>query len=104
MNYTFNCVLTTCVCAWVRARARARVCVCVCVCKNYLTLFIPCCKFRSLYLSTATATARAAEPFFFLNACGIFVVFGIVNVHTNVDACEYTRGLYGHRKGVCTDS
>ena len=27
---------------------------------------------------------------------------GIFNVHTDVDACESTRGLYRHRKRVCT--
>ena len=31
-------------------------------------------------------------------------VFGIFNVHTDVDACDCTRGLYGHRKKVCTGS
>ena len=29
-------------------------------------------------------------------------VLGILNVYTAVDACDCTRGLYGHRKGVCT--
>ena len=31
-------------------------------------------------------------------------VFAIFNVHTDVDACDFTRGLYGHRKRVCTGS
>ena len=30
--------------------------------------------------------------------------FGIFLVRTSVDACNYTRGLYGHRKRVCTGS
>ena len=30
--------------------------------------------------------------------------FGIFNVSTDVDACDCTRGLYGHRKRVCTGS
>ena len=32
------------------------------------------------------------------------LAFGIVNVHTDVDACDCTRGLYGHRKRDCTES
>ena len=31
-------------------------------------------------------------------------VFGIFNVHTDVDACDCTPGLYGHRKRDCTGS
>ena len=33
-------------------------------------------------------------------------VFGIFNMHADVDACNCTRGLYGHRKTkrVCTES
>ena len=31
-------------------------------------------------------------------------VFGIFNVRTDVDACDCTRGLYGHRKRVRTES
>ena len=31
-------------------------------------------------------------------------VFGIFNVRTAIDACDCTRGLYGHRKRVCTGS
>ena len=36
-------------------------------------------------------------------------MFGIkllhfLNIHTDVDACDCTRGLYGHRKRVCTGS
>ena len=29
-------------------------------------------------------------------------VLGIFNVRTDVDACDCTRGLYGHCKTVCT--
>ena len=29
---------------------------------------------------------------------------GIFNARTDVDACDCTRGLYGHRKRVCTES
>ena len=31
-------------------------------------------------------------------------VLGIFKVHTDVDACDCTRGLYGHHKRVCTGS
>ena len=31
-------------------------------------------------------------------------MFGIFNVRTDVNACDCTRGLYGHRKRVCTES
>ena len=49
----------------------------------------------------------------FLSVCAVFPcvrtvvwlpVFGIFNVHTDVDACDCTRGLYGHRERVCTES
>ena len=31
-------------------------------------------------------------------------VLGIFNVHTDVNACDCTRGLYGHRIRICTES
>ena len=31
-------------------------------------------------------------------------ILGIFKVHTDDDACDCTRGLYGHRKRVCTGS
>ena len=31
-------------------------------------------------------------------------VLGIFNVRTDVDACDCTRELYGHRKKVCADN
>ena len=31
-------------------------------------------------------------------------ILGIFNVRTDVSACDYTRGLCGHRKRVCTES
>ena len=49
----------------------------------------------------------------FLSVCAVLscvqtmvwlLVFGFFNVHTDVDACDCTRGLYGHRKRVCTGS
>ena len=47
-----------------------------------------------------------------MNECSIFVwpnngtaaVFGIFNVHADVDACDCTRWMYGHHKRVCTES
>ena len=30
--------------------------------------------------------------------------YKIFNVCKNVNACKYTRGVYGHRKGVCNES
>ena len=30
--------------------------------------------------------------------------YEIFNVHTDVNACDCTRGMYGHRKRVCTES
>jgi len=37
---------------------------------------------------------------------GTAPVFGSFNVHTatDVDACDFSRGLYGHRKRICTES
>ena len=31
-------------------------------------------------------------------------MFGIFNVRADADACDCTRGLYGHRERVCTES
>ena len=31
-------------------------------------------------------------------------MFGIINVHTDVNACDCTRGLYGRQKWVCSES
>ena len=32
------------------------------------------------------------------------LVFGILKMHPDVDACDWTRGLYRHHKRVCTGS
>ena len=51
------------------------------------------------------------QRYSFLPMCAVFFcvqtmlwlpVFAIFNVHTDVDACDFTRGLYGHCKRVCT--
>ena len=48
-----------------------------------------------------------------LSVCAVFPcvytmlwlpVFGTSNGHTHVDACDCTRGLYGHRQRVCIES
>ena len=31
-------------------------------------------------------------------------VFGTFNLHTDVDLCDCTQGLYGQHEGVCTES
>ena len=31
-------------------------------------------------------------------------VFGMFNVRSYADACSCTRGLYGHRKSICTEA
>ena len=59
-----------------------------------------------------TAAARAALPFF-ISVCSVLTypyngtrlpVFGIFNMRTDVDACDCTRGEYGHRKRICIKS
>ena len=68
-------------------------------------------KLVSPYLGKAQQPREQRYPF--LPACVVFScvrtmvwlpVFGIFNVHTDVDACDCTRELYGHRKRVCTGS
>ena len=71
--------------------------------------FVPCGKFRSPYLGKAQQPQEQRHPF--LPVCVVFSyvqtmtwlpVFGIFNVRTAVDACDCTRGPYGHRQRVCT--
>ena len=49
----------------------------------------------------------------FLPVCAVFTcvrtmawlpVFGLFNVRTDVDTCDCTRGLYGHRERVCSEN
>ena len=82
---------------------------------HFIFIFIdhsiyPLLKFGSSYLGKATAAARAALPIP-NSACGIFVcpnkgmaanAWDLKRAHVN--ACDCTRGLYGHRKRVCTES
>ena len=60
----------------------------------------------------STAAAGAALPipisvwvtFFCVQTMVWLTVFGIFNVHTDIDACDCTRRLYGHCKRVCAGS
>ena len=84
---------------------------------RFMFFFVPCGKFGSSYLGKTQQPQKQSHPF--LSVCAVFScfkkkekekrmvwlpVFGIFNVSTNVDACDCTRGLYGHRKRVCTES
>ena len=73
--------------------------------------FVPCGKFGSPYLDKAQQPQEQRYPF--LSVCAVFSfvqtvvwlqMFRNFNMHTDVDACDCTRGLYGHRKRVCTGS
>ena len=77
----------------------------------FLVLHFPLREVGSLCLGKAQQPQEQRYPF--LSACVVFscvptVVWlpkcGIVNVRTDVDACDDTRGLYGHRQRVCTGS
>ena len=62
-------------------------------------------------MGKAIAAARAVLPIP-NNACGIFMCQNKdmsandwdFNVHTDINACNCTQGLYGHWKRVCTES
>ena len=73
--------------------------------------FLLCGKFGSPYMGKAQQLQEQRYPF--LSVCAVFPcvqtmiwlpVFGFFNVRTDGDACDCTRGLYGHRKRVCTES
>ena len=61
-------------------------------------LIVPCGKFGSPYLGKAQQPEEQRYPFL-SGVCSIFVC-----PSTYVDAFDYTRGLYGHCKRVCTGS
>jgi len=72
---------------------------------------VPCWKFGSPYPGNAQQLLE--QRYAFLSVCAVFScvrtmvwlpVFGIFNVCTDVDACDCTRGLCGHRERVCTES
>ena len=59
--------------------------------------------------STAATRAVLPIPVSVCSNClclnsGMAARVWIFNVRTDVDACDCTRGLYGHRKRVCTGS
>ena len=64
----------------------------------------PCENIGWPYLGKATAAARAALPIP-IGVCSVFVcpdsvwlaLLGILNLPTDVEACDCTRGLYGKR-------
>ena len=67
--------------------------------------------FRSSYLGKAQQPQAQRYPF--LSMCVIFSclqtvvwlsVFGICKVRTELDVCDCTPEMYGHRKRVCTES
>ena len=70
-----------------------------------MLLFCPLREIRVALLVEGTAAARAALPIP-TGVCSISVCPTMVwpPVRTDGDACDCTRGLYGHRKRVCTES
>ena len=78
----------------------------------FLKYFIvPCGKFGLSYPGMAQQPQKQRYPL--LSVCAVFPcvqtmvwlpAFGIFNMDTDADACDCTRGLYGHRKSVCAGS
>ena len=54
--------------------------------------------------SSATHSYQCVQYFRVSAAMVRLPVFGIFNLHTDLNACDCTRGLYGHLKRVCTES
>ena len=86
----------------------------VCLLLFFVFFFVLHCAFREIWVHLpgySTAAARAALPIP-ASVCNVFVcpnngttaVFGIFNVRTDVDACDFSRKLYGHRKRVSAES
>ena len=68
-------------------------------------------KLESPYLGKLQQPQEQRYPFLSVRAVFSCVqtmvwlpVFGIFNMHTDVDACDCSPGMYGHRKRVCTGS
>ena len=70
-------------------------------------------KHNKIHILMSYAQQPQEQHYPFLSVCAVFScvhtmvrlpVLGIFNVHTDVDACDCTRGLYGHRKEVFTGS
>ena len=94
-----------CVCV----RVRVRVCVCVC---PFSTSALPLAgnsgggltrlRHSSRKRSAATHSYQCVQNRRVSKQWCLVSQFEIFNVRTDVDACDCTRGLYGHRKRVCT--
>ena len=74
-------------------------------------MLVPCGKSRSPYPSKAQEPQE--QRYWLLSVCAVIFsvqtmlwlpAFGICNVRAHADVCDCTRGLYGHRKRVCTGS
>ena len=99
------CVCGVCVCVW-GGGVRACVCVCVggvCVWGGGVRVCVVCvggvCVCVCVLLKVLHLVyASRVQTTVWLS------VFGMFNVHTDTDACDFTRGPYGHRKTVCTAS
>ena len=90
-----------CVCVCVRACVRA--CVCVCVYNVSLSLSLSL-SLSSYSLSLAGNSGRLTWVFSCVQTMVWLPVFGVFNVPADVDACDCTQRLYGHRKRVYTAS
>ena len=69
------------------------------------------CLLREFRVTLQGVQQPQEQRYPFLPVCAVFSrvhtmvwvsVSGIFDVHTDVDACDCTRGLYGHRTKVCT--
>ena len=79
----------------------------------FLVLLCPFREIRVAVLPDLRLQQPQEQRYPFLAVCVVFSfvqtvvwlpVFGNFNVCTDVDACDCTQGLYGHRKRVCTES
>ena len=91
----------------VRARACVRVRVSVCV--NYFSCVLSLAgnSSRLTWVDTATVRAPLYRSYQYVHCFCVqtmvwLPVFWSFDVHTDLDACDCTQGMYGHRKRVCT--
>ena len=91
------------------------VCLFVCLFAFFAFLVLPCpwreiqvgcltCIKRSSRKNSATHSYQCVQYFPVSKRWYGCQCFGIFNVRTDVNDCDCTRGLYGHRKRVCTGS
>ena len=85
----------------------------VCFCLLYFFLSTSLSRTDNLCRLTGKAQQTQEQRYPFLSVCAAYScvktkawlpVLGICNVRTDVDACDCTGGLYGHRKRVCVES